>query len=62
MDMEFLVGGICYMGVGGNDRSLKLSFGLTVILAVPLVVLTVYGLVRIPTEASAVENFHGIIG
>jgi hypothetical protein len=61
--MQFLIGGICFIGglaamifVG----SLKLSFGLTAILAVPLVVLAVYGLARIPTEAPTVEKVHGI--
>ena len=52
--MQFIIGGVCFIGgvtamifVG----SLNLGFGLTVTLAVPLVVLAVYGLAKMPTES-----------
>lgn len=56
--MQFLIGGICF--IAGSAAmifvgSLKLSFGLTAILAVPMVLLAVYGIAKIPTEGPAVK-------
>ncbi len=52
--MQFIIGIVCFVGgvaamifVG----SLNLGFGLTVTFAVPLVVLAVYGLAKMPTES-----------
>ena len=52
--MQFIIGVICF--IGGVSAmifvgSLNLGFGLTVTLAVPLVVLAVYGLAKVPTES-----------
>jgi len=52
--MQYIIGIICFAGgvmamifVG----SLNFGFGLTVTFAVPLVVLAVYGLAKMPTES-----------
>ena len=52
--MQYIIGIICF--VGGVTAmifvgSLDLGFGLTVTFAVPLVVLAVYGLAKMPTES-----------
>ncbi len=62
--MQFVVGGICFivrLAAMISVVSQKLSFELSAILVVPLVVLAVCGLARIPSEGPAVEKFHGII-
>ncbi|GEM_PF-5367738 len=56
--MQFVIGGMCFLGgllaiifLG----SLNLGFALTIAFAVPLVILAVYGLAKMPTEGQEVR-------
>jgi hypothetical protein len=51
--MQFVIGGTCFIGGAAAMiliGSLKLGAGLTAALAVPAVLLAVYGIAKIPTE------------